>query len=75
MKTLAEIASTGDRLKTLQALRDRLATDLDLTTSARDVASLTSRLVEVLEQIADLTTEEDHDDLGDLLLLPGGATG
>lgn len=72
-QTLADVASGGDRLKTLEALRDRLASEIDLTESARDVASLSARLTDVLVQIEDLTeTEEEQDDLADLISLPGG---
>ena len=52
--SLAEVAAKGDRLASLQALRDRLATDLDECESKRDVAALSQRLMDVLEQIADI---------------------
>lgn len=52
---LADTAADGDRLATLQALRDRLASDLDECHSARDVASLAQRLMDVLTQIDGLT--------------------
>ena len=39
------------RLETLKALRDRLARDIDQTTSKRDVASLALRLQSVLADI------------------------
>ena len=48
---LSEVAAGGDRLVTLRALRDRLALDLDGCESKRDVASLSQRLMDVLEQI------------------------
>lgn len=52
-KTLAEIAAGDDRVKTLKALRDKLAATIDGTESGRDVAALSSRLVEVLDKIAE----------------------
>jgi len=69
--SLADVASSGDRLKTLQALRDRLAEEIDRTASARDVAALSARLTDVLEQIAELDTDEKEDDLAQLIALPG----
>jgi hypothetical protein len=52
--SIAEAASTGERLKALGALRDRLAVDLDECGSARDVAALSQRLMDVLKQIDEL---------------------
>lgn len=43
------------RLDGLRALRDKLAGELDECESSRDVASLSLRLMDVLEQIADLS--------------------
>lgn len=50
---VAPVASLGDHLKTLEALRDRLAGAIDATTSARDVAMLSSRLTVVMELIGE----------------------
>ena len=44
-------AVTSDRLATLQALRNRLALDIDHTEDPRDVAPLALRLTDVLTQI------------------------
>lgn len=49
--TIADVAAGDDRLKTLIALRDRLAGDLDEAFEPRDVAVLSLRLTDVLEQI------------------------
>jgi hypothetical protein len=51
MAVIAKAAESGDRLETLIALRDRLAVDLDACQSARDVAALSQRLMDVLEQV------------------------
>lgn len=51
---LAATARAGDALATLRALRDRIAADLDSCDSARDVASLSQRLMDVVEKIAAL---------------------
>lgn len=50
---VATVASLGDQLKTLEALRDRLAGAIDATTSARDVAMLSSRLTDVMKLIGE----------------------
>ena len=67
--SLESIAKAGDRLATLRALRDYLARALDDTDSARDQASLSARLTDVLIQIQELTppNEEERDDIDDLL--------
>jgi hypothetical protein len=51
--SLAEVAALGDRLKTLQALRDRLASDIDAA-PATVTAQLASQLTKVLAEIAEL---------------------
>ena len=48
---IAATAAKGDALATLRALRDRLADELDTCESARDVAALSQRLMDVLAQI------------------------
>lgn len=52
--SLSDAVATGERLRALEALRDRLASDLDACASARDVASLSQRLMDVLKQIDEL---------------------
>lgn len=52
--SISEIASQGNYKETLVALRDRLARDLDQTTSKRDVAPLALRLQSVLAEIAEI---------------------
>lgn len=50
---VAPVASLGGHLNTLEALRDRLAGAIDATTSARDVAMLSSRLMDVMKLIGE----------------------
>lgn len=59
--TLHETASTGDRLKTLESLRDLLAERIDSTDSGRDIAALSLRLTDVLAQIAELSPTSEVD--------------
>lgn len=54
LSNLGGIVPNNDRLASLKALRDRLAVDIDECESARDVAALSNRLMEVLAQIDEL---------------------
>ena len=49
---------TSDRLATLERLRDRLAEQIDVCPSARDLALLSTRLEAVLSQIDELRPVE-----------------
>ena len=49
--TLLESVRTGDRRAALVALRDSIAATIDGTDSARDVAALAKRLMEVMREI------------------------
>jgi hypothetical protein len=75
--TLRTVVRRGDYRASLEALRDYLAKALDDTDSARDQASLSLRLADTLTRLHELDTEEatpddDTDEIGDLLALPGG---
>ena len=49
---LANVAQGGDRLATLEALRDRLAREIDDCAYTRDLPALMLRFTDVLAQIA-----------------------
>lgn len=49
---ISKIVAKGNQLDSLIALRDRLASALDIAETARDTGLLSKQLVEVLEQIA-----------------------
>lgn len=51
---VAHIAAGGDRLATLEAIRDRLAQDIDDCTDERALPNLVLRLTDVLSQIDSL---------------------
>lgn len=51
-----EEIKSGDRVRQLVALRDKLATQIEVTDSARDISSLAARLQEVLREIDELPT-------------------
>ena len=49
--TLLEAVRTGDRRTALVALRDAVAETIDAKDSARDIAALSKRLMEVMAEI------------------------
>jgi hypothetical protein len=62
-KNLTYAATSGDRLATLRALRDRLAEEIDASKSARDIASLSKQMTEVLEQIDKIESSKSGDEV------------
>ena len=66
MNNLIMAADSGDRLETLKALRHLLAARLDKCESNRDVASMSKRLMDCIEEIEELEKKKDeseHDQL------------
>ena len=57
-ETLLRVARRGDEKETLEALRDILAERIDTTESARDIATLAKRLLEVGERITELGSKK-----------------
>ena len=51
---IADVAAAGDRLATLEVLRDRLAQEIDDCTTPRELPALVLRLTDVLSQIDDM---------------------
>ena len=49
--TVLEAVRTGDRRASLVALRDAVAETIDAKDSARDIAALSKRLMEVMAEI------------------------
>lgn len=65
--SVSAAAVTGDRLKTLVALRDRLAQDIDNPmTSPRDRAALSRQFTAVLSEIAEEATPTKESPLDEL---------
>ena len=56
--TLLEAVKTGDRRTALVALRDAVAETIDAKDSARDIAALSKRLMEVMAEIDALPDPE-----------------
>ena len=58
MGTIEDAVKSGDRLKTLIAVRDNIARTLDTTCSGRDTAQLSRRLLEVVDEIESINRKE-----------------
>lgn len=54
MPTLTEAAASNSRRDTLIALRDKLAVAIESCESGRDIAALSKRLMEVMNEIETL---------------------
>jgi len=56
-------AAGRSRRELLTALRDKIAADIDDGVPARDLASLSKRLLDISKELDDLATAEDGDDI------------
>lgn len=63
-------AAGGSRRDLLVALRNKIAGELDEGVPPRDLASLSLRLVQITEEIAEIDAEENGDDVGDAATTP-----
>lgn len=63
-------ASSGKYRDLLVALRDNIATQIDEGIQARDLASLSRRLLEISKEIEALDAAENGDDIGEAAVTP-----
>lgn len=63
MPDLVKSAQSGDRRATLEALRDKLAAAIANSESGRDVAALSKRLMEVMDEIERLPHDRSESPL------------
>lgn len=61
MDNLVSATKSGDRRRTLVALRDRIAATIDSCESGRDMAALSKRLMEVMDEIDSMPSEVEED--------------
>ena len=61
MDNLVNATKSGDRRRTLIALRDRIAATIDSCESGRDMAALSKRLMEVMDEIDSMPSEVEED--------------
>ena len=71
MANLMDAAMSGDRRRTLEALRDKIAASIQDCESGRDVAALSKRLMEVMGELDALPRQSDDDGLAELQELYG----
>ena len=71
MANLMDAARSGDRRRTLEALRDKLAASIQDCESGRDVAALSKRLMEVMGELDALPQPSAEDELEELQELYG----
>ncbi len=65
---ITEAAASGNRKATLIALRDVLARTIQNCDSGRDMAALSKRLIEVMNEIEAIeVNDEDGDEFNDVL--------
>jgi len=57
--TVMSAAASGDRLRTLKALREQLAEAIDSGAAPSALPNLTKRLMDVLDEIEKLESRED----------------
>lgn len=66
--SIEHIAESENDLRTLKAMRQKIAKALDSTKSARDIASLSKQMICVIEKIKELEQQDSDDDpIRDLL--------
>jgi hypothetical protein len=63
-------AGSGNRRELLVALRDRIAADIDEGVAARDLASLSLRLLAITAELEELAAAEEGDDVADAASAP-----
>lgn len=62
--TVASAASHGSRRDLLVALRDRIAEEMDGDVQARDLASLSLRLMSIVKELEELKTQSEGEAIG-----------
>lgn len=63
-------AAALSRRDLLRSLRDRIASDIDEGVPARDLASLSKRLLDISKELDELEAAEDGDDISDAATTP-----
>ena len=60
MTSLLEAAQSGDKRKTLVALRDKIAETIENCDSGRDIAANSKRLMEVMAELDEMPDPESQ---------------
>lgn len=69
MMSVSEAAGLGRR-ELLEALRDTIAAQIDDGVLARDLSSLSRRLLEIQRELDGMVAEEDGDEIGQAAAIP-----
>jgi hypothetical protein len=65
---IVSAAATGDRRATLIALRDAIARTIQSCESGRDMAALSKRLIEVMDELDAISSSDDEPSAFDSVL-------
>lgn len=57
METYSQIVSNGTYAETLRATRDEIALQIEMGVAARDLASLSKRLLDIQRELKDIEAE------------------
>ena len=68
--SIAQAAAEGTQRDLLVTMRDRIATDLDEGVPARELASLTKRLMDIVREIAAIDAGKEGDAVGTAAATP-----
>ena len=63
-------AAQQGRRALLEALRDSIASSIDVGVPARELASLSRRLMEITKELDEVVAEEEGDDIGEAASIP-----
>ena len=63
-------AAQQGRRALLEALRDSIASSIDDGVPARELASLSRRLMEITKELDEVVAEEEGDDIGEAASIP-----
>jgi hypothetical protein len=66
-------AAAMSRIDLLRSLRDRIASDIDEGVPARDLASLSKRLLDISKELEELEAAENGDEVGNAAATPDEA--
>lgn len=62
METFSQIVSYGTYADTLRATRDEIALQIEMGVAARDLASLSKRLLDIQRELKDIEAETGEDE-------------
>ena len=67
---LVAVAAASSRRALLEALRDKIASDIDVGVHPRELASLSKRLLDIARELDDVAAAEDGDTISAAAVTP-----